>query len=368
MMKNNFSSNMQLSVKESYDQCTGCNRCMKQCPMLSSYCDSPKNILATMHKEKRIEKTIPYSCNLCGHCTFVCKQDVDLKALFLKARQEITNNGEFLSISSKTVVKFHQMNSFSDIFSTGVVGEGKTFNTVFFPGCSLVSTKPNMVLEIFEDLKTIYPSIGIMLNCCGNPTHVMGEKRQFSIYNNKLIKLLEEAEEIIVACPNCFNMLSESCDKKIKTLWEVFLEKDMLDKKDICIDWSYSIHDPCPTREHKAVHESIRSIITSLGIRTVEMSHSRENTLCCGSGGMVGVTNQAIASKQMQRRASQSSEDRIITYCQECVESLRKGGKEAYHILDFIYDEHLSLDNITMLRKWMNRFEAKRMVMKREIK
>lgn len=368
MMKNNFSSEMQLRVKNSYDQCTSCNRCMKQCPMMSGFCDSPKKLLEEMHKEKKVNKAIPYSCNLCGHCTFVCKQGVDLKTLFLNARQEITNNGEFLSLSSKTVVKFHQKNSFSDIFSTGVVGEGKTFKKVFFPGCSLVSTKPDMVLEIFDDLKKVYPSIGIMLNCCGNPTHVMGEKRQFSIYNNKLKKLLEEAEEIIAACPNCYNMLSESCDKNIKTLWEVFLEKDMLVRKGIGIERTYTIHDPCPTREHNHVHESIRRITNDLGISTVEMSHSRENTLCCGSGGMVGVTNQTVASKQMKRRASQSSEDAIITYCQECVESLRKGGKDAYHILDFIYEERLSIENITMLRKWMNRFEAKRMVIKREIK
>ena len=83
---------------------------------------------------------------------------------------------------------------------------------------------------------------------------------------------------------------------------------------------------------------------------------------------MLGVTNKKLSSQQREKRANQSDSDYIITYCEECVESMKKGGRKSIHILDLLFDDSIdktfNQKDINVTNKWVNRYKIKRRILK----
>ncbi len=373
-----LSKDMIYKVNSEKDKCTGCKLCMKNCPMLDNYCSTPKELLNNMAEGEKANIEIPYSCALCGYCTEVCPKGVDLKALFYDMRKFIVSENEGVprEVGSR-VVAFHQKNSFSNLFTTKIQGLGhKKPDKVFFPGCSLTSYSPKLVLKVYEFLCSKHADMGILLKCCGKPTHSMGDLKNFNNYYSKVQSNLDngEVKEVITSCQNCYKIIGQySPNVKVTSLWEFIAEHGIPEAmenraKDIGI--SFALHDPCPTRSESKIHDSVREILVRLGVQIEEMEFSRNKTLCCGSGGMLAVTNNELALKHMKKRAEQAKSSHVITYCEECVQSLKRGGKQAAHILDLIFDEELyEKDNFNQssqgtMKSWINRYNGARMINK----
>ncbi len=368
-----YNDEVQKLVEVEKDRCIGCRVCMKNCPMLEHYCSSPKELLSKIHRDKEVDPIIPFSCALCGYCTQVCPKGIDLNEVFVKLRKSIveTNNGVPQSINRKPI-EAHQKNSFSKLFATEVMGGQRTETTrVFFPGCSLSAYSPGLVMKTYEYLQKKLPNTGIMLNCCGKPTYAMGDIKTFNRYYADVQSSFDSAsvKEVIVACQNCYHTLGEnSPNQKVTSLWEILAEigipEDKIDKG-LEIEIDFALHDPCPTRRNHNIHDAVREITQQLKLSIKEMEFSREKTLCCGSGGMLGVTNRELALKQMQKRANQTNEEYIISYCQECVDSMKQGGKQSIHLLDFLFNKEIyrtrkfGQKKIGSFKRWSNRFIAK---------
>ena len=80
---------------------------------------------------------------------------------------------------------------------------------------------------------------------------------------------------------------------------------------------------------------------------------------------MVPTTQPPIGQAHMKRRANEAHTDYILTYCQECVESMRRGGKKSFHILDLLFDEdflNIPQENQAALSSWKNRLKGKKII------
>ncbi len=368
-----FDNEINQLLRKEKEKCVGCKLCMDNCPMLDQYCNSPDELLTQIVEDQQVAAIIPFSCALCGYCTQVCPQMVDLNKVFLELRMDIVkkNKGVPKAIPNRAV-KFHQKNSFSKLFTTDAKGlDENEMKRVFFPGCALTAFSPELVIKIYDYLRDKLPGIGIMLNCCGKPTHSMGDMEKFNKYYATVQDTFDTngVEEIIVACQNCYKAIGKNSPRqRITSLWDIIAEvgipKEKVNKGRET-HTTFAIHDPCPTRENSHIHDSVRKITQELGLKIKEMEFSRERTLCCGSGGMLGVTNSALALKQMNKRANQTEEEYIISYCQECVESMRRGGKKSIHILDLLFRDEVYLrkefdqEDISTFKKWTNRYIAK---------
>lgn len=356
-----------------YDKCIDCNSCMKGCLLLDEFTSSPKELLKDF-KGARSAANISFSCASCNYCESVCPEDISFKEHFYKAKKEYAKSDTILNSFGYKAILFHQKNSFSKLFTSKTkftTGEFK--NMAFMPGCALSSYSPKMVKKIYAHLKEELPGIGVIQQCCGLPTRVLGDMGRF----DKLYSYLEAdlanmgCDTVVTACENCYMSLKElSPHIKVKSLYEVLdsIELPASTCKGYEDSPKVALHDPCPTRYETVLHVSVRSLMDKLGLQYEEFKHNRKKTECCGSGGMLELTNPKLALKQINSRANQTDCDVIVSYCQSCSESMTKGGKYGVHILDLIYNDRMK-DKMKQkkngtAKKWFNRYVSKKMIEK----
>lgn len=308
---------------DTYDHCTDCKKCMQGCPMLHEFTDSPKYLLQTF-KVNKPTSHISFSCATCNYCHSVCPQDISFKKLFFSAKKEYAQDDKVLqSIGYKSIL-FHQKNSFSKLFTAKTkFHNGKYKNMAFMPGCALSSYSPKLVEKVYKHLNSFLPGINVLQQCCGQPTRIVGDMNKFHERYSKLEADITamKIDTVVTACENCFMSLKEySPNVKILSLYEVLADVGIpKEKENFYSDFEkVALHDPCPTRHEKNLQESVRKVLTLLGLSYEEFKSNREKTECCGSGGMLELTNQKLAFAQMQSRANQTTCKSIISYCQSC--------------------------------------------------
>lgn len=363
MNKYKMKKDTQNFIKEEYEKCIGCKKCMKGCPMLAEFCENPKQLLHELSASSELDKRIPYSCMLCGYCEEVCPKSVSFKKICFKLREDLdavwkSNPPKDLNLKG---VKMHQSLSFSPLFSKAL----KTSkNTVFFPGCALMSMKPEIVKKVNSYLNEKMDGCSLMTHCCGKPTRYMGQKEKFQDNIENIQRELESkhVKVLIAGCLNCYISLKESLkDIEVLSLWPVLnsLEIGKERKSDLVdLDLVPALHDPCPTREYDEIHQSVRDILSDMKIKYCEMEFNKRETLCCGAGAMVSVAQKDISDRHTKRRCNQAKTDYIITYCQECTDTFKRYGKKSFHILDILFSDFKDLDfqEIKLSTKWKNRF------------
>ncbi|KMT21179.1 (Fe-S)-binding protein [Clostridium cylindrosporum] len=350
MKKVNLSKNIIDEVSINEEKCIGCNLCMKECPMSQEIQISPKDIMKSVKDNNNIDISIPFSCTFCSSCTSKCPRDIDLSSMYNKIRKDVfKKDKKSVNNFGYATVRFHQKSSYSSIFTGSNIPNGCT--SVFFPGCSLSGYSKEIVDNTFKYLSSKIDNLGLLLTCCGKPSLDIGDEKSFESNFQSIIDILEKngIEEVIVACSNCFNTIRDYGNVKVVSLWETFRNIGVPDRvhgiyKNSNID--VALHDPCPIRKENEIHESVRFILDEIGLKYKEFNKSKENTQCCGAGGMMMSTNRNVALKQMKLRAESTEASHIISYCESCVQSMITGGKKSLHILDFLFNDDVINSNI----------------------
>lgn len=353
-----------------------CLKCMKECTMLNDFTSCPKELFEGILAEPEIinaDPKIAYSCNMCKQCTLACPKEFDMQGVFGGMRKEYVaaNNGKS-PMKGHNVIYMHQKLGFSKPFNTTVASPDGVTKRVFIPGCSLPSYNPEAVGKMYSHLQERLGNTGAILKCCGKPTKALG---QYDLFKQRYAQLQAEidklgAEEIIVACQSCFlNMSEYSPNQKVRSLWEVLPEIGLPEGAEgigADSDVTFAVHDSCSTRDVSSIHDGIRWILEKTGYQMEEPPHTRENGMCCGFGGMVVPANPDLAQRVMSKRTSEVKSDQMVTYCAACRESMVKGGKDALHILDLVYNPTYRSESEypgaggSPLTAWVNRYKAKK--------
>ncbi|MGL5752013.1 MAG: (Fe-S)-binding protein [Paraclostridium sp.] len=360
----NINKDIIYKITKDKDECIDCKRCFTNCPMMKEFGKSPKDIMTNLIENKINVSDIAYSCMLCDLCSNKCPKGINLKTTFYNLRKDIFKNK--LKEVKYSAVKIHQLSSFSKVFSKS--SRSKDSKVLFLPGCSLSSYSKDVVLKAYEYLKLHYGEINLTFNCCGKPTLAMGDTDRFKVYYSKLEQIIDKngVEEIIVACPNCYNTIGKYSENiKITSIYEVINKFGIpknLEKNYKNID--IAIHDSCSVRNEAIIQDSVRDILKKLGLNIIEFKNNRENTVCCGSGGMVLVTNRNLAVDQIKKRVSETNCENIVCYCEACCESLLNNNKNILHILDLLFNEKVINKEVFTqspqgsINKWKMRYKS----------
>ena len=344
-----------------------CKLCMDECEFLPAYSEYPKELLQQILDAPYGSVDIPYYCNLCETCTVQCPKDFELADIFLEIRRDYYKDGEGPLKDHSPVTKFHQPLGTSGLF-TLTKKDPKVDKTerLFFPGCSLSSYSPEVVINTYKYIKEKMPGTGFMLRCCSAPTNMLGQEDKFENKTEELVAEIKKtgAKELITACADCTHTLINALpdDIKIRTLYSVLAEYGIPEeRKNAAAGRVMSIHDSCTGRHFTDLHDDVRQIADELGVEIQELDHIREDTRCCGFGGMVVPANPDLANKIMERRAGETDKD-MITYCAACRASMTMVDKPAYHILEFVFSDDWqqgAKDNNNPFKQWFNRWQTK---------
>jgi hypothetical protein len=228
-------------------------------------------------------------------------------------------------------------------FARHAPGSGRS-DQIFFPGCQLLGSAPDQVIQVYEFLLAKLPgSTGFATGCCGAPARWAGRPALETETLARFTSFWEDAGRptILTACSACTWMLSLHLpDADIVSLYQKLL--DLAD----CLPSvprntapePVNIIDPCTAREDRAVQEAVRSLARSAGVTIEELPAAGVLTECCGFGGLVFNANPKLTQKINRQRAGQSGQD-FLAYCAMCRDRLARVGKNTGHLLDLFWPQ-----------------------------
>ena len=365
-------------LKEEASRCLKCqcDACIKACVHMQRFNITPDRYIRSINHNERIvlgnrsANTMINSCTECGLCQEVCPIGIGMADIIHATRQSMVERGKMPLSAHDFALKdmqFSQSDAFSmvrkqpskeqskNLFYYPVIafsgyarglykGSGKT-GYLFYPGCQLSATHTDFIGEIYKHLVGVIKAkeadndVGLYLGCCGAPADWAGRVDLMPESIEKIHKVWEEmgAPTFILACSSCASTFEKYLPMvKTISLWEV-LDTYGLPTTDIKKGRRVlSIHDACATRHDAKIHESVRSIVKTLGYSIEELEYSKEKAKCCGYGGLVSNANPEQAEAFATDLINESEQD-ILVYCAMCKDAIVKGHKRAFHILDLLY-------------------------------
>ncbi|QEK11235.1 hypothetical protein FQB35_01980 [Crassaminicella thermophila] len=324
-----------------------CKLCMEECLMLREFTDCPKTLLKEYLEKgyENMDPLIAYSCNQCSQCTIKCPNDFEIKPIFDEIRKEyVKKNGGNSPLKGHKSLDAAIALDCSEKHSTYVKAQnGKKTKYVLIPGCTVPVYSPELVEKTLVHLKdALDGEVGAVLQCCAIPTNMIGEEEKFKKRFEMVQNSIDEtgADVIVTLCPSCYLTYQKYAKQDVIAYWDLIRkiglpngQKGIGKNSDVV----FNIHDSCPTRHVTSHHESIRWILKELGYKVEEMNNIRENTRCCGVGGMAGCVNPGLQEKVLNRRVKDATQEHIVSYCGSCRGSMETGGLDSLHILDLIH-------------------------------
>ncbi len=213
-----------------------CDACIAGCEMLRRYKKDPKKLAVEAHADMAVSpfasRTLTretYSCNLCGHCTSVCPEDVDIGALLRLSRAARVNAGAAPGALHDFWIREMEFATGEGAFASAPAGKA-TCEYAFYPGCQLGAGKPEHVLRTYEVLAASHDA-GVILSCCGSPAYWAGDDVRVEANLAETRRVWEGLGKptLVFACATCSMMLGAFLpDVPRVSVYELLAKSDRL--------------------------------------------------------------------------------------------------------------------------------------------
>lgn len=340
--------------------CTECGACVQACAFLTAY-GTPKKIATALTGADGSTPADPYACSLCRLCTAVCPEKIDPAAMFLAMRRQAVAR-EAVDLSRYKTILGYEARGHSALFAWQGLPSG--CDTIFFPGCTLPGTRPEVVRRMYGHLQGQIPNLGLVLDCCHKPSHDLGRQAHFEAAFGPLRDRLAAAgvKRVLTACPNCHKIFNQyGGPLEAVTIWEHMAEHGGPAVTPAAA--SAVIHDPCPMRAETAVQTAARTLIAAAGVTLEKTKSEGKRTLCCGEGGSVGFVNPTLAKAWGARRVELADGRSVVTYCAGCAGFLSRAGAKVVHLGNLIFEPQTAMAGKSPVAKapftYVNRLRLK---------
>ena len=341
-------------VDMSLHQCLECGKCTAACPRrLSGKEYSPRllahKVIVEREDEAYIENAV-WECLTCGICRERCPSDVDFNSFILEMRTLLAETKglkgyrahdgaihSWMRMMTAPGLRQNRLDWLDPGFQVAKSGD-----VAFFAGCApyfdiffagidvdtLTIARDSIRLLNFLDIK---PLLLPDERCCGHDLLWTGDIENFETLCRLNYRTFKDAgvKEIIVSCPECFQVLSEQMPRIIKgfdikvTLLLDLLRREMKmgGKAFRPLKRKATYQDPCRLGRMLNRYDGPRELISLIPeMRFLEMENSGRGALCCGNCGFI---NCDAYSKQIQvqrlQEARATGADLLITACPKCM-------------------------------------------------
>ena len=149
---------------------------------------------------------------------------------------------------------------------------------------------------------------------------------------------LAKDTRIVNVCAGCDRRFRELYDGiSTISLWEVLDERSDFSFPDYG-GQSMTVHDACPTRTEKRVHDAVRSLLEKMKVRVVEPQQTRTRATCCGDSLYGSLPVEQVRERMAKRAAVMPCED-VVVYCVSCIKAMHIGGRRPRYLVDLLFGE-----------------------------
>lgn len=339
--------------KKELNICIRCAYCFEGCPMFKDMgweADTArgKTVLAyglltgELEPSGYIADKI-FQCSYCQDCVERCSAKVSIPDILTAARADLANAGFKYKAHTELLDKIKQT---GNIFGKEIKAPVQEGQTPVLLGCRLLERKEDAkrYLELLEKLG-IKPKV-VDETCCGMPFGVLGNKAGLAKQKEEFRKRLPY-KEFICLCTTCVFFIGKTYpDLKPKYVIEEIAKRlPHYNPKKLGLRVTY--HDPCNLARGMGIVDEPREILKQIGVEIVEMPTKGKQAECCGGGGGLLATDEALAARLSEKRLKQAIDvgvDTLATLCPTCEFNLKNaaqnnGGKmNVKNVLDLVWE------------------------------
>ena len=353
----------------SFDACTRCGRCVEVCPSTGAgepFAPRDFMLWAGTH-QGCFDIGKVWHCTTCRACLEVCPLYIAVPDSIHHARSKVIEDGKQVPpLLIKTLEKLFKYNNpwegsrknrtkwAEDLDINDFSKTKKSEGLCYFVGCTTsIETRAQGLARSFSRIlqhaDIPFGILGKKEPCCGDIARRVGEDALFEEQAEACLDIFAEfgVEEVVVSSPHCFHTFRneypalQSMTGKDEPLdlgilhYSQFLNKVLRNgslRFDKPLDLTVTYHDPCYLGRYNDIYEAPREVITSIpGVKLVEMSHNRSESLCCGGGGGRMWQEDLDADEKMSEiRISEAAATKaqvMVTACPLCLIMLEDAAK-----------------------------------------
>ena len=210
-----------------------------------------------------------------------------------------------------------------------------TVDTLFFPGCSLVSYAPELTRTVGRWLTDAGVAWALSDDCCGSPLMSAGLFDRAEALRARILDDIRAAgiKRVLTVCPGCGDEFAEMMGDEVDIVpLPEFLVKQARARakagkpapaftplEATSLTFFDSCHDRADGRHGAAIRRLVRENLPQVEQR--EMDHRRKGTLCCGAGGAVASYDDDITQRRVWRiieEARKTGAETLVTTCPTC--------------------------------------------------
>jgi Fe-S oxidoreductase len=332
-------------------RCIGCEcrECVKKCAFMLQYKLTPRRYVRMVYNNLSIAmgnhdaNGMINTCALCGQCEAICPNGLNMAEVFLAARRQMVRSGK-MPPSAHEFALLDMDYSLSDSFFLARHQRGSDSSAaIFFPGCQLPASEPDLVRSVYADLAgRLEGGVGLLLGCCGIMARWSGNAARFEAAKDRLTgawKALGSAE-VIAACPSCRATL-EDMGIPARSIFDLLGEIGPPESggKAGTAPGAMVLHHACGARHDEGTKRQARRLAADAGITVLEGAPDEQHP-CCGYGGLMPFVDRQGAENFTALALKQLAGDDaapLLTYCVNCRDRFRAGGRDSRHLLELLY-------------------------------
>lgn len=271
-----------------------------------------------------------YACTGCGACTTACVHKVEPAHALMQARSDaeqadagVDSLADLPERHARRVQQVSAALAAAPVLTERTAGAGEV---AFLPSC-LARTKaaeePGPVreaaafLRISDRLRVArpdFPATGLAAlpaSCAGYPLYAGGFIAPFRLYAETFAHAVQDYEALAVSCSACTWLLRTQYAE-----YGVPLRPRILHVSELLAPYAEALpvtrplsavnyHDPCHLGRRLGCYEPPRQLLRRIAGRICELPNHGEESRCCGAGGLLPLTERALAGAMARDRVGE---------------------------------------------------------------
>lgn len=339
------------------NRCSDCDACLEVCPTYTATGDlafSPKGRLSAarevIEKGEITQGTVTgfYNCPKCAACEAVCPEKIEVSKIVADVRGRIVESGKGPLPAHKKVIegileKGNSVNGDPDKRLEWLPEpfEPRRSTTLLYMGCLPSYLVKDAARYSYLVLRKLGVDFMILEDegCCGTYIYESGELEQAGEYFGKNVERFKRLgiTRLIAPCNGCFKCFKYfypevlgSIDFEVlhavQAVYNEIKHDPALLKK---IDREATYHDSCRLGRAEGYTEEPRELLQWCGTRVHELPRSRQDALCCGSGGGIRSAFKELSFDIAKNLLSLTKTKELISPCPFCAFNLSYTNKNA---------------------------------------